>query len=97
MTTIAIALEPGCTLRYRERTLDRLDDASIVIDDVAYEEIDPALTGDACSISEARRARDVDALRAARSSSSQKRDEQEQRLGLCVLPQPQPVSGAHGS
>jgi hypothetical protein len=55
ITTIAIALEPGCTLRYRERTLDRLDDTSIVIDDVAYEEVDPALSGDACSISEARR------------------------------------------
>jgi hypothetical protein len=54
-TTIAIALEPGCTLRFRVRTLDWKDDASIVIDDVAYEEVDPALTGDACSITEARR------------------------------------------
>lgn len=55
VTTIAIALEPGCTLRFRERTLDRLDATSIVIDDVAYEEIDPTLSGDACAISEARR------------------------------------------
>lgn len=54
-TTIAIALEPGCTLRYRVRTLDWKDDTRIVIDDVAYEEIDPSLSGDACSISEARR------------------------------------------
>jgi hypothetical protein len=54
-TTIAIALEPGCTLRFRVRTLDWKSDTRIVIDDVAYEEIDPALTGDACSISEARR------------------------------------------
>ena len=53
-TTIAIALEPGCTLRFRVRTLDWKDDTRIVIEDVAYEEVDPSLTGDACSITEAR-------------------------------------------
>lgn len=55
VTTIAIALEPGCTLRFRERTLDWLDDDHIVIDDIAYEEVDPSLSGEACAISEARR------------------------------------------
>lgn len=55
LTTIAIALDPGCTLRFRERTLQRTGDATIQIDDVAYEELDPTLAGDSCTISEAKR------------------------------------------
>ena len=55
LTTVAFAHEPGCTLRYRERTLHRDDSATIRIEDLAYEEIDPALTGAACAIAEARR------------------------------------------
>jgi hypothetical protein len=52
LTTIATALDPGCTLRYRERTLVRIDDTTIEIDDVAYEEIDPSAS---CTMLEARR------------------------------------------
>ncbi len=55
LTTIAFALDPGCTLRFRERTLQRTGDATIQIDDVAYEELDPTLAKDTCTISEAKR------------------------------------------
>lgn len=54
LTTIATAIEPGCTLQYRERTLASAGDTTIRIDDLLYRDIDPALSGDACSIEEAR-------------------------------------------
>jgi len=55
VTTVAVALDPGCTLRYRERTLGRVDDTTIRIDDIAHEELDPGLSGETCAIEEARR------------------------------------------
>jgi hypothetical protein len=55
LTTVSTAIDPGCTLQYRERTLSRVDDMTIQIDDVLYSDVDPSLTGDACAIAEAKR------------------------------------------
>lgn len=55
ITTVSTAIDPGCTLQYRERALSRVDDTTIQIDDHLYAETDPSLSGDACSIDEARR------------------------------------------
>jgi hypothetical protein len=54
LTTVATAIDPGCTLQYRERTLSSIDDTTILIDDRLYREVDPSLSGDACAIEEAR-------------------------------------------
>lgn len=54
LTTVATAIEPGCTLQYRERALSSVDDMTIQIDDRLYREVDPTLSGDACAIAEAR-------------------------------------------
>lgn len=55
LTTVATAIDPGCTLQFRERRLVRIDDATIAIEDVLYRDVDPSLSGDACAIEEARR------------------------------------------
>jgi hypothetical protein len=54
ITTVSTAIDPGCTLQYRERTLTRVDDTTIEIDDVLHQDVDPSLSGDACSIAEAK-------------------------------------------
>jgi hypothetical protein len=55
VTTISTAIDPGCTLQYRDRVLSRVDDMTIQIDDYLYAETDPSLSGEACSIGEAKR------------------------------------------
>lgn len=55
VTTVSTAIDPGCTLQYRERALSRVDDTTIQIDDHLYSETDPTLSGDACAIAEAKR------------------------------------------
>jgi hypothetical protein len=55
LTTVSTAIDPGCTLQYRERILSRVDDMTIEIDDVLYQEVDPSLSGEACAIAEAKR------------------------------------------
>ncbi len=54
LTTVATAIDPGCTLQFRERKLSAVDAATIQIDDLLYREVDPSLSGDACAIEEAR-------------------------------------------
>ena len=54
MTTISAAFDPGCRLQYRERRLTRVDDTTIETDDLLYAEVDGSLSGDACSIAEAK-------------------------------------------
>lgn len=55
LTTVSTAIDPGCTLQYRERILTRVDDVTIEIDDVVYQDVDPSLSGDACGPPEAKR------------------------------------------
>lgn len=57
LTTVSTAIDPGCMLQYRERTLTRVEGAggaTIAIDDWLHQDVDPTLTGEACAIEEAR-------------------------------------------
>jgi hypothetical protein len=58
VTTVASAIEPPCMLGFRIRLLERVDDTTIRIDETLQREVDMTLSGDACSIEEARARRD---------------------------------------
>lgn len=59
VTTLASAIEPPCTLGFRRRVLERVDDTTIRIDETLQREVDMSLSGDACSIEEAGARRDT--------------------------------------
>lgn len=59
LTVVASAIQPPCMLGYRRRVLSRIDEMTITIDDTLAQQVDDTLSGDACSLDEARARQDV--------------------------------------